>query len=352
MPISGLSDDVRIPRLGKIRLGIRVKNKEGVEHPEKTDYFVFPKEGESSLRGALVKAFGEEPKALRILIPAEDDETWCEQYYKLYQSSRDMVCKGDGKTACRTVDVKTGELPTKTTQTIKYIDMPCKGRECPQYGRTGCGEVMNLRFVLPEVPGLGVWQIDTGSINSILNINSCAKLIRRAFGRISLIPLILSFDPIDVKIPESGKKSRAYVLNLRTDVTLAQLADVARNQAKQFAVPDMMPMLEAAKEAQTQTDIDTLWGDGVPVDRDTGEIIDGEIIPPTPADAEFEKLGRTPEEKSQPMTFANPGEFYTACLTHFKLDKSAADKEIAMYDLTVPAQRVKAWQQIVGTYQK
>ena len=91
---------------------------------------------------------------------------------------------------------------------------------------------MNLKFILPEIPGIGVWQINTGSINSILNINSCAKVIKRAFGRISLIPLTLSLEPIEVNNPESGKKLTAYVLNLRTSITLAQLADAAREQSR------------------------------------------------------------------------------------------------------------------------
>jgi hypothetical protein len=50
------------------------------------------------------------------------------------------------------------------------------------------------------------------------------------------------------------------------------------------------------------------------------------------------------------LEFGNPGEFYTACLKHFKLSKSTADREIPEYDLSNPGQRQKAWQQIVGIY--
>jgi len=117
---------------------------------------------------------------------------------------------------------------------------------------------MNLRFLLPEIPGLGVWQIDTGSKNSILNINSCAKIIRRAFGRISMIPLKLTLEPTEVNNPETGKKQTVHVLNLRTDITLSQLADVAREQSKQYMLE--APDLEAAFDAQVEQDIEDLWG--------------------------------------------------------------------------------------------
>lgn len=36
MPIEGLSKVIRIPRLGKIKLGIKKINANGVEYPEKT----------------------------------------------------------------------------------------------------------------------------------------------------------------------------------------------------------------------------------------------------------------------------------------------------------------------------
>lgn len=52
------------------------------------------------------------------------------------------------------------------------------------------------------------------------------------------------------------------------------------------------------------------------------------------------------------LKFANVGEFYTACLQHLKLQKSQVDKEIPEYDLSKPAQRQKAWEYILGVYNK
>jgi len=251
MPIDNLSEVVRMPRLGKFHLGIKDPVK---GYPIKTDYFVIPKDHQDYAK--IVKLFGEKPKELRVLIPSEDIEEWAPQYYKAYNMTYGLVCKGDGKTAMRMVDIKTKELPNKATGTTTMIDLDCKGKECPFYKDKKCGETMNLHIVLPDVPGLGVWQIDTGSINSILNINSCAKLIKIAFGRISNIPLKLTLEPISVNNPENGKKQTVYVLNLRSDVTLAQLAEAARLQSKTFMLE--APDMAAAWDAQVEK-AELLW---------------------------------------------------------------------------------------------
>ena len=60
MAIKGWSDSDRIPRLGKIALG--VKDERGI--PKAVDYFVVPPE--------VKEVYGAEPKELDILIPNEN----------------------------------------------------------------------------------------------------------------------------------------------------------------------------------------------------------------------------------------------------------------------------------------
>ena len=351
MPIKDLSESIRLPRLGKIHLGTRHPEK---GYPQKADHFIFPKD--HSDYDKLVNMFGEKAKELRILIPVEDEELWATQYYKAYNQTYGLVCKGDGETGLRMVDVKTGELPqAKVAGTVALKEQPCPGHNCPDYQAKKCHEVMNLRFILPEVPGLGVWQIDTGSKNSILNINSCAKVIKRAFGRISMIPLKLTFEPIQVNNPEDGKKQTVYVLNLRSSVTLAQLADAAREQAKLFMLG--APSLEDAYDIEIEKTTDELWGDLInegkskpeeqapqseskPVKEEGSSVI---------IEEQAETKGKAETDLSS-LEFKNAGEFYTACLKHFKLQKSTVDKQIGMYDLSVAKQRKEAWLQIVAIY--
>ncbi len=364
MPIKDLTETLRIPRLGKIHLGIKHPEK---GYPMKTDYFVLPTDHSSYKQ--LVAIFGEKPKELRVLIPSEDEEVWATQYYKAYDQTRGLVCKGDGETSFRMVDVATGALPVKDTKEVKMVEMSCAGKDCPEYKAKKCGETMNLKFMLPEIPGLGVWQIDTGSINSILNVNSCARTIKKTFGRLTLVPLILSLEPAQVNNPKDGKKQTVYVLNLRTNVTLTQLADLARESAKTLHLTE--PALEAEYDRQLQEDVDACWPEG----KNETKAIEAEVVKPAPAAApapiapKAEPAAATntaeddwaamPSASQVPaavdlatLEFKNAGEFKAACLKHFNLQSSQVDKEISMYDLGKPEQRKKAWLEIVAVYKK
>ena len=229
MPIKGLSEKRRLPRLGKIHLGVKKENDKGVQYPSAVDYFVCPPE--------VQKLFGEQPRELRIMVPVEDEEKWASQYYRCYSMTRGLICKGDGETALRMVDTQTGALANKDTKEVAMRDMPCKGRECPDY-KVMCKEVMNLQFLLPEVPGLGIWQIDTGSINSIQNINSAADLIKRLYGHIAMLPLLLTIESQEAKTPD-GKKNTIWVLNLRTRETLSSLMGVSMKTVDQILLTEI-----------------------------------------------------------------------------------------------------------------
>ena len=215
MPIKGLTDrPTRLPRIGKIHLGVKVKKGGKPEYPKATDYFVF--EPQHAQYDELVTTYGKEPKELRILLPVEDTEHFAQQYYRLYSRTRGLVCKGDGETALRMIDKATGAVANRDTTDVTMSPMTCDGRDCPEYGPRACGEVMNLQFILPDVGGFGVWQIDTGSINSIININSAVDMVRSVYGRVCMVPLILTLEPKEVTNPDDGKKKTVRVLNLRS----------------------------------------------------------------------------------------------------------------------------------------
>lgn len=234
-PIKGLSEARRLPRLGKIHLGIKkTKLVEGreVEYPSAVDYFVCPTEVQA--------VFGEKPKELRVMIPVEDEERWASQYYRCYSQTRGLVCRGDGETCSRMIDTDTGALANRNSKNTDWReDLPCEGRDCPEYEKQ-CREIMNLQFLIPEVPGLGIWQIDTSSINSIRNINSATFLLRGIYRRISFIPLLLTIEPQEVQDTE-GHKRIVHVLNLRTNQTLMQMTDAIDRQVKLLSFKGDMP---------------------------------------------------------------------------------------------------------------
>lgn len=266
MPIKGISEKKRLPRLGKIHLGVK-KTKEvngkTVEYPSSTDYFVCPPE--------VQKVFGEKPKELHILIPVENEERWCSQYYRCYSSKRGLICKGDGETCIRLVDKNTGALADHDSKEVELREMTCEGRDCPDYERQ-CREIMNLQFLLPEVPGLGIWQIDTSSINSIRNINAAAELIRQIYKHIAMVPLLLTLEPQEVQTPE-GERRVVHVLNLGSNQTLLGLMEKMRQPLGIMAPADI-------ELPESDTEVPELIIPQNQEEKATKTALEGTVIPP------------------------------------------------------------------------
>lgn len=257
MPIKGISEKVLLPRLGKIRLGVKIEGKES-SYPKAVDYFVCPSEVEA--------VFGEKPKELKIMFPTEDPSQWASQYYRAYSSSRGLVCKGDGEKAIAMVDRESGEVVQRETKATALQEMACSPDVCEAFKKKQCRPVMNLQFLLPEVPGLGIWQLDTSSFHSIRNINSSVALIKGLLGRISMVSLQLRVVPLEVA--PDGKKKNVYVLELVAPYTLSQaLADLKALPAGQALLPtpdqdapdDLFPdeVLEDAKGGSVQQAAET-----------------------------------------------------------------------------------------------
>lgn len=212
-PIKGISEARQLPRLGKVRLGIQVEGKSGKSYPKAVDHFVVPPE--------VAKVFGEDPKELRIMFPVENEEDFAPQWYRCYSGARGLICKGDGVMADRCFDKQTGALATgKSPETVRK-EVGCPGPKCPEILKKQCRPVMNLMFLLPEVPGLGVWQLDTSSFYSIRNVNSAVEMLKGLHGHIAGIPLVLSVAPQEAT-PEGFKKT-IYTLRLNTTMTLAEI---------------------------------------------------------------------------------------------------------------------------------
>ncbi|NWF78143.1 MAG: hypothetical protein HXY36_06100 [Chloroflexi bacterium] len=218
MAIKGVSDVVRLPRLGKIKLGIKKETDTGTSYPSPVDHFVCPNE--------VKRVFGEKPKELRIMFPTEDDSQWATQYLKCYSASRGLICRGDGETAIARVDIKTGEIATRDAQDTELREIGCDPDSCLYYQRGQCRRVMNLQFLLPDCPGFGVYQLNTSSFHSIVNINSSLKLIRGICQRVSMIPLSLKL--VEQEVQPEGKRKKVHVLNLTASYTLTEIQKYAQ----------------------------------------------------------------------------------------------------------------------------
>lgn len=197
--IKDISDRRRLPRLGKIRLGLKVRTGKGAEYPKEVPYFVCPDE--------VKKVYGEQPTTLDIYFPTDDPAQFFPQSLKLYKS-QGLICKGDGETALRKDEI---------SNELIEIDCPCENEQCNAVG--------NLMVILPRVSIGGVYQIDTGSISNIIAINSYIDYLRSLTGgRISMIPLKLRRVEQEMTfinpLTNKQQKSTHYLLQLELPLTI------------------------------------------------------------------------------------------------------------------------------------
>ncbi len=227
MSIIGLSEKLRLPRRGKIRLGEKKLSKSGKEYPSALDFFACPEE--------IQKIYGDKPRKLNIMIPMEEREQFFPQAYKRYGSSAGLICRGNGEVATEIAE-----------EGMKEIE--CQGKDCPHYQKGECKQIGNLQVILPKIKGLGVYQIDTSSYNSIVNINSGVEMIRGMLGRISWIPLILEVQMQEAHPQVKGKRIKTIipVMSITSDVSVYDLLKM-RLPAKQAEIDnkgvDEMPTL-------------------------------------------------------------------------------------------------------------
>ena len=272
MPIDGVTDIVRIPRLGKIRLGIKVEQPGKHPYPKPTEYFVVPPE--------IAEVFGDKPKELDIMFPLEDSNQFAQQWLRAYSMTQGLVCVGDGISSRRKVDTATGAMAShETEEWIWKDDLHCDPQDCPEFLKKRCRRVMNLQVLIPVVPGLGVWQIDTSSFYSIVNINSMISLLKAILGRCSMIPLTLALGPIEVS-PLGQKKKTVYIMHIKKNIKLSDLAKVALLPPAQALIPppeveeapaDLYPE-EVLAEAEAEPVPEELWAGLVEEAPPEGEV--------------------------------------------------------------------------------
>lgn len=222
--IEGLSNIRIFKRVGKIHLGEKaVSEKSDNEYAKATPYFVCPDE--------VKEIYGETPDELEIFFPGEDPDTFCPQYYKRYGGGGVLLCKGTGKEATSYIDQKRIPCPCELLSTKK------------------CKAVCNLFIILPKVNRFGVYQIDTSSINSMIQINSMVAKIQNEYGKISGIPLILKLIPKTV-FPK-GIKKVVYTL----DIDIPSISKEEEEKYKKEAVLQKESKVEIETPAEIEEDL-------------------------------------------------------------------------------------------------
>ena len=238
-PISSIR---RLTWKGKIRLGVQVptleKGKDGKYkkdqngdlvqrrdkfgelefHPKDVSYFVCPKE---------VKAmFGDEPIELNIAFPLSGlDENGLPdigglfpQAYKYYGSSRGLKCVGDGETAM------------KANEKGVFEEVECP---CDKFGqKDGCSKRASLFFFIPDISMGGIYVIDSGSYNTMVDVQSGIYLalellkdpITNEYNSITMLPFKLR--RMQKETQHEGRKDKHWPLTCELDLLIEDIKKI------------------------------------------------------------------------------------------------------------------------------
>jgi len=259
MPIKGITDKKVLPRLGKIRLGIKKTAKSGKEYPDETEYFVLnpleeilDKAGNVTgtreneyIKKLIAELETDKPHEIEIALPVDDLSLVADPYMKWWagnvkKKKSTLRCKGDGEYATyKGQDSVEGLNDPSIPEHIKEkgFNRVCNKDSCPQAVSGLCKPNMNFMFVIPGCSLFGVFQIDTTSFQAMQAILSSLDVARNALklkGITSLagVPLMLYRERRDnthggvnyimkVRVKEARLEEEIKLLQERKASTLA-----------------------------------------------------------------------------------------------------------------------------------
>mgnify|MGYP000568949659 CR=1 FL=1 len=126
-------------------------------------------------------------------------------------------------------------------------DSPCLCDPDPE--KRACKPTTRLNVVLRDMPGIGVWRLESHGWNAAVELPGLAEFVMRADG---MVPAFLTLEERVTK--RDGKTNRFMVPGIDVEVTPSQLlagqttaAAIANGSPAAVAAPDARPAIESAQ---------------------------------------------------------------------------------------------------------
>lgn len=228
----------RLMESGRIRIGQQVPTKSGKTRPEKLETFRLTSRDERRINAA-AQLYGGKPKPWE----APDGKQW---EVTTERDWLDVIVPPAEMTFSQHYETWTRGGCTRRCDGVRdsISDQPCScdpdDRECDIHTR--------LSVMLSELPGLGVWRLDTQGYYAAIELAAAIDIIRTAGGQGVLLPARLRLEQRKSQKIVKGKPEtlRFAVPVLDVDVTPAQL--LAGVQTFTLPAPVELPQLAAAPE--------------------------------------------------------------------------------------------------------
>lgn len=264
-----LDHRARLPRLGRIRLGVKRVATSGKEYPVEVDYFVLPEE----LRAIL----GDQPKSIPVLFPLDEVGRVLTADYAIYGRGS---TGGPGMLLRKCDGERYNERPRQGGE----IAASCRKTEpftpCPD----GCRAIGTLHVMVYDGP-IGVYEIPIGGEQRLADLFMELEMFRAAFGRLTKILFEVARLPATVNVrKESGERlaKTGWPVHVRC-------RSVSAREALQASGQEVLALPAASDEADDEA---------VPPDDESARRANGVVSEPTEA--------RAPSPASEPTTLCVP----------------------------------------------
>jgi hypothetical protein len=167
-----VTDTLRPVIVGKAKIGQKVySEKAGKEIPSKLDHIRFVDHDGNQIQ-AVHDILGDEPKEFCCVFPSDNPNDFWWPSRRLWKGGGDgkpgmLVCHGDGREA---VVKETGQV------------IECNPETCQSAIKGDCQPTGSLIFLIPEIPSIGCFQIDTRGVGSIRNFQYAIKVLGQVTG--------------------------------------------------------------------------------------------------------------------------------------------------------------------------
>lgn len=266
LPTSGT-----LPRVGKIRLGTAERGDDGnVYRPKKADHFVVTADESGITSPEAAQAFrdryGDRPTSIIAMLAGATPDDCLEGAWRQYGRNKLKVrCDGTHASVRRA--------------TGGFDEQPCL---CAAKGQTGddrdCTLSYTMSLILPDVTGVGVWQLDTGSTISSRRMADFLLMMHQLRGDLRLFEFALRL--VAVKVQPEGKTQTVYVLDPQAprQTPRQMLQQAAERQGLPTGDTAQLPPPAADEEPEHTLDRGG-FAEGSGVDDDTPD-----ADPPNPPD--------------------------------------------------------------------
>jgi hypothetical protein len=217
----------RFMQLGRVRLGEKGPKGE----PKRLNSFRFTSASERLLEhvaakyGGAVTPWSDAPDegyyqvttkatSLDIILPptfSQEDGTPTTSYSQWYE----LWSKGGCQRRC---DGVTESLSGQPCQCDPFV------RDAGTDPGGTCGIITRVSFIIPDLPGLGVWRLDSGGWNAAVELPGTLSLLADAAAEQRFIPAVLSLQNRTKKVGGQTRRFVVPVIDL-PDVTIGQLVN-------------------------------------------------------------------------------------------------------------------------------